>query len=71
MGYVALMMKGVEEGTIDESSRPDHTGRPDNKLTKKPTKEYAEALGSKCKKDLEDHGVRLAVEDMAREDDIA
>jgi hypothetical protein len=41
-----VLVEGIEEGTVDQNTWPDHTGRPDNKLTKKPTQAESNKLRS-------------------------
>jgi hypothetical protein len=65
-----VFVEGIEEGTVGQNIWPDHTGRPDNKLTKESTKTEAKDLGSKGKEDLEAHRGRLAIENMLCECDI-
>ena len=65
-----VFVEGIEEGTVSQSTWPDHTGRPDNKLTKKPTQTESKKLSPKAKQYLETHGGGLAIEKMLCECDI-
>jgi hypothetical protein len=57
-----VFVEGVKESTAGKDTMPDHTGRPDDNLTKKSTKTEAKALRPKGKKDLEAYGAGLAIE---------
>ena len=70
VALVIVFVEGIEQGTVSQNSRPDHTGRPDDKLTKESTETEAKNLGPKGKQDLESHGGGLAVEDMLCERNI-
>ena len=65
-----VLVEGIEEGTVAQNTWPDHSGWPDNKLTKKSTHTEPKKLGAKGKQDLEAHGGCLAIENMLCECDI-
>ena len=68
--FAGVFMEGIEEGAGAQNTWPDHAGRPNNKLTKKPTKTESKALRSKCKEDLVAYGGGLVVEYALCEGDI-
>ena len=70
VALVVVFVEGIEQGTVAQNSWPDHTGRPDDKLTKESAETEAENLGPKGKQDLEPHGGSLAVKDMLCERNI-
>ena len=62
VAFAVVFVESVEEGRVDQSTWPDHTGRPDHELAKKSSHAEAEDLRSKGEEELEAHGGDLAIE---------
>jgi hypothetical protein len=70
VALAVVFVESVEEGRVDQSTWPNHTGRPDDELAKKSTEAEAEDLRPKGEEDLEAHGSGLAIEYALCEDDL-
>ena len=70
VGLAVVLVQRVEQRRVDESPRPNHTGRPDEESPQQAANREANNLRRQHKHDVIAEGQLLVVEDLLCGDDI-